>query len=202
MNIFVTGTDTNIGKTVISSWICRGIGTRAQYWKPIQTGSDFDTLTVKKFAPQTRTLREIYRFKNPLSPYDASILENVNIDIDKIIEKIPERTVIEGAGGILVPICNHFQMIDLAAKLHARILIVAKAKLGFLNHIFMTAEVLKQKNLDIVGIILNGDTDSFLIETIERFSGLKVLSIFPYSDCIERTLDEFKIPSEIEAILK
>ena len=182
MNIFITGTDTDVGKTVVSSWICRH--TDAQYWKPIQTGDDSDTATVQKFSPSTKVLQNAYKLKAPLSAYDAAKRENITIEEEKIINMCPQNsTVIEGAGGSLVPITNDIMMADLINKLNAKVIIVAKSQLGFLNHIFLTVEALKSRGVDIIGIILNGKTD--LIDTIEKFSKCKILASLTSLDDIK-----------------
>lgn len=173
MNIFVTGTDTDVGKTITSAWICKN--TSASYFKPIQTGDDSDANTVLQFSPATHVIPNAYKLKAPLSAYDAAYLEGISIDVDKIKRECPQsNTVIEGAGGALVPITQNIMMADLINFLNAKALIVAKSKLGFLNHIFLTVEVLRARNVDILGIILNGSTT--LINTIERFSKCKVLA--------------------------
>lgn len=173
MNIFVTGTDTDIGKTITSAWICKN--TAASYFKPIQTGDDSDANTIIQFSPTTHIIPNAYRLKAPLSVYDAAHLEGIDIDVDTIKRQCPpNNTVIEGAGGALVPITKNIMMADLINFLNAKALIVAKSKLGFLNHIFLTIEVLRARNIDILGIILNGNTT--LIDTIEHFSRCKVLA--------------------------
>ena len=173
MNIFITGTDTDVGKTITSAWICKN--TSASYFKPIQTGDDSDADTVIRFSPQTQIIPNAYKLKAPLSAYDAARLEGVDIDIDTIKRQCPQNnTVIEGAGGALVPITKNIMMADLIGLLNAKALIVAKSKLGFLNHIFLTVEVLRSRNVDILGIILNGKTT--LINTVEHFSKCKVLA--------------------------
>ena len=174
MNIFVTGTDTGIGKTTVSAWICAR--TNATYWKPIQTGDDSDAEAVSKFAKKSVILPNTYRLKTPLSAYDAARIENINIDINQIIKQCPQnRCIIEGAGGALVPITTDTMMADLILPLKAKALIVAKSQLGFLNHIFMTVEVLRKRNISIIGIVLNGETK--LIDTIEQFSQCRVIAV-------------------------
>lgn len=200
MNIFITGTDTNIGKTIISAWICHH--TKSKYWKPIQTGDDSDSDIISKLSPQSKIIPNVYRLKEPLSPYDSSNLENTKIDINRFLETTHDKTVIEGAGGILVPISKNFQMIDLAKELNSKVLIVAESKLGFLNHIFLTVNAIRQKNLEIVGIIINGETENFLIKTIEEFSKVKVLKILPRLNSIEDLIKkETDVPQEIKEIL-
>ncbi|MDR1983180.1 MAG: dethiobiotin synthase [Holosporaceae bacterium] len=199
MNVFITGTDTAVGKTTISSWICMHTG--ADYWKPIQTGDDFDKDMVKKFSPHTRIIPEAYKLKAPLSPYDAANLENKIIDAESLGRHI-ENTVIEGAGGALVPIAKNFFMADLINKCNARALIVIKSQLGMINHALMTVEVLKMRKIDVLGIIINGKVESNIKSTIENFSNAKILAVIPYSDDLGDTLRRASIPQEILEIIK
>ncbi|MDR1366602.1 MAG: dethiobiotin synthase [Puniceicoccales bacterium] len=198
MNIFVTGTDTDVGKTIVSAWICHQM--KIAYWKPIQTGGDSDRETVKKLFPNTLTFDEIYRLKLPLSPYDAASNEKINIDMGEILKKTPDNAVVEGAGGVLVPITKNFQMIDLAKKMNAKVLIVAQSKLGCLNHIFLTVEALRNRTIPIVGIVLNGEIDEFLIETVEQFSGEKILKVLPHSQNIRKIIAAETVPREIQNV--
>ncbi|MDR1906959.1 MAG: dethiobiotin synthase [Puniceicoccales bacterium] len=201
MNIFVTGTDTDVGKTIVSAWICRQTG--ASYWKPLQTDDEHasDRKTIERLSPNTPTIDEVYRLKAPLSPYDAANSEKISIDIDKILQKKPDKTVIEGAGGLLVPVAKNCQMIDLAEKMNAKVVIVAQSKLGFLNHIFLTVEALKNRAIPIAGIVLNGEIDEFLAQTVEAFSGEKILKILPYSEAIQKMIADEIIPDEIKKVL-
>ncbi len=194
-NIFITGTDTDIGKTIASAWICKN--SNAKYWKPIQTGNDSDADIISQFSPKTVILPNIYKLKAPLSPYDSGKIENKQVDVKKIFEQAPSsKTVIEGAGGALVPVSENILMADLINPCNAKALIVAKSKLGFLNHIFMTIEVLKSRSIEILGIVLNGKTD--LISTIETFSKHKVLAVLNDLESIST----IELPSEIKEELK
>jgi len=194
MNIFITGTDTDIGKTITSAWICKN--TSASYFKPIQTGDDSDAKTVSQFSPTTRIIPNAYRLKAPLSAYDAACLEGIDIDIDTIKRQCPpNNTVIEGAGGTLVPITHDIMMADLINLMNAKALIVAKSKLGFLNHIFLTVEALKARNIDILGIILNGKTT--LTNTVENFSRCKVLATLTDLNAVSNS----PIPPSIKSAL-
>lgn len=195
MNLFITGTDTDIGKTITSTWICKN--SNAKYWKPIQTGSDSDSDIISKISPKTLIIPNTYRLKTPLSPYDSANCENKLIDIDKILASCPsDKTVIEGAGGALVPVLKNIFMADLINSFNAKAIVVAKSKLGFLNHIFMTIEILKSRSVEILGIILNGKTE--LIPTIENFSKYKVLATLENLESISTT----KLPKEIYEELK
>jgi dethiobiotin synthetase len=198
MNIFVTGTDTSVGKTIISSWICLHSG--AKYWKPVQTGCDSDSQTVQCISPGTKIIPEAYNLKAPLSAYDAANAEHVKIDPSSILAKIPNGAVIEGAGGALVPIAKSFFMADLIKQANCKVIIVARSKLGFQNHIYLTIESLKSRGINVVGIILNGD--STLVPTIEHFSGVRVLKIFPWNKRnIAQTISSTVLPQEISDVL-
>jgi dethiobiotin synthase len=194
MNIFVTGTDTGVGKTIISAWIC--MHTNTYYWKPIQTGDDSDSNTVAMFSPHTKIIPEAYKLTAPLSPYDAANLENMEIDRN-LFSKNLENTIIEGAGGVLVPISKNFFMADLIKTCNAKALIVAKSRLGIINHLLMTIEVLRMRRIDIIGIVLSGGIENNLKHTIEKFSGLKVLAVVPKCCILPETLKNTPVPSEI-----
>jgi dethiobiotin synthase len=199
MNIFVTGTDTDVGKTVVSAWLC--LHTNADYWKPIQTRNDSDKNVVAKLSPRTRIIPEIYKLKAPLSPYDASKLED--IEIDRNLFRIDtHNTVIEGAGGILGPVAKNFLMVDLIKTCGAKVLIVAKSKLGMINHLLMTTEVLRSRAIDILGIVINGKIENNLKNTIEGFSKLKILSVIPQSADLVRMLQNKAFPLEFLEMLK
>ncbi|MDR1375599.1 MAG: dethiobiotin synthase [Holosporaceae bacterium] len=199
MNIFITGTDTDVGKTTIAAWICRHTG--AHYWKPIQTGNDIDSDVIAKLSPSTKIIPEAYRLKTPLSPYDAAKFENVEIDRELLCKNLG-NTVIEGAGGALVPIAKNFLMADLIKMCGAKALIVAKSKLGAINHLLMTVEVLKARGIDILAIIINGRIENNLKHTIEEFSKLRILSIIPHDEDLNKVLQTTALPSEILEMLK
>jgi dethiobiotin synthase len=198
-NIFVTGTDTDVGKTVISSWIC--LHTNAIYWKPIQTGNDSDKDVVRKISPNTKTIPEKYKLKTPLSPYDAAKLENVKIDGTAFKIDV-QNAVIEGAGGVLVPITEDFLMVDLIESLCPKVVIVAKSKLGMINHALMTAEILRNRGISVLGFVITGDIEANLKTTIEMFSKLKILSVVPHSNSLVETLRNTALPLEIKEILR
>jgi dethiobiotin synthase len=197
VNIFVTGTDTDVGKTTIAAWICQHVG--AAYWKPIQTGNTLDSETVKNLSPHTKIMGEVYRLSAPLSPYNAAEIDNISID-GGLFKRQIDNTVIEGAGGILVPIKPGFYMVDLIKLFNAKAIVVAKSKLGVINHILMTVEVLKTRKVDILGIIINGDMEENIRETIELFSGLKILANIPYGNDLNGTLRSIRVPSEIREV--
>jgi dethiobiotin synthase len=199
VNIFVTGTDTDVGKTTIAVWICRWVG--VAYWKPIQTGNTRDSETVKTLSPHTKIIDEVYRLSVPLSPYDAAKIDNISID-EELLKRRIDNTVIEGAGGILVPIKVGFHMVDLLKLYNARTIVVARSKLGVINHILMTMEILKARNIDILGIIINGQMEENIKQTIELFSGSKILAHIPHGDDLKEMLRSVRVPSEISEVFR
>ncbi|MDR2738127.1 MAG: dethiobiotin synthase [Puniceicoccales bacterium] len=198
-NIFVTGTDTDVGKTLVSAWLCRH--TSANYWKPIQTGDDYDGNVVAKLSPHTEIIPEAYKLKAPLSPYAAAKAENLEIDPSSLC-KILKNTVIEGAGGVLVPIAKDFFMADLIEMYCAAALIVAKPKLGVINHLLMTEEILRIRGINIVGVVMDGEVGDTLVSTIREFSRLEILATIPRSDNLEEILRNTALPQKILQILK
>ena len=200
MNIFITGTDTDVGKTIVSSWIC--LHSNLKYWKPIQTGIDSDKYTVKALSPKTEILEEIYLLNAPLSPYNSAALENKKINTQVFIENIPTNTVIEGAGGVLVPISDNFYVVDLIKIMRVKAIIVAKSRLGFLNHIFLTVSELKSRKIDILGIIITGEVENFLLDTIEKFSGIKILQVIPPMNNLKDELKNLTPSNRFLEILK
>ncbi len=179
--VFVTGTDTDIGKTIVSSIITRGM--KASYWKIIQTGDDSDSHTVCRNAgiDENKIIKEVYRLKATLSPYAASKMENIEIDIDKICKKYkesaPEILVAEGAGGVMVPIKKDYFMSDLIKELEMGALVVARSGLGTVNHTLLTIEHLKNKGVDIRGIVLSGELNTGNQNLISELSNIKTISI-------------------------
>jgi dethiobiotin synthetase len=171
---FVTGTDTDVGKTTISKWLCFHLG--LSYYKPIQTGSIevMDQQSVQLFT-QTQVFPSTLVYKAPLSPNQAAFLEKKVCMIDHI--KCPDQSnlLIEGAGGVLVPLNDHILMIDLIAQLQVPVLIVARSTLGTLNHTLLTVEALNARKIPVIGIVLNGPKNQLNKDSLEHFSSLKVL---------------------------
>lgn len=199
MNLFITGTDTNVGKTIVSSLVC--LHTGANYWKPIQTGDDLDSETLKNISINTEILSEAYKLKAPLSAYDASLLDNIKIDTNNLIRHFEKNTVIEGAGGCLVPITEKILMADLINLNNAKALLVAKSKLGMINHILMSIEVLRSRNVSILGIIINGDIENNIFNTIEKFGGVEILNVIPHFENLKIDLKKYKISNKIKEYL-
>jgi dethiobiotin synthetase len=157
MNYFVTGIDTDSGKSLVSAILCEAL--QADYWKPIQAGTPTDTDFVKNLISNQHTNfhPESYLLKTPASPHAAAAMEKITISFDKI--KIPTTEndlVIEGAGGCLVPVNDKQFVIDLAAQIQCTIIVVANLYLGSINHTLLTVNELKARKLPVLGIIFNG----------------------------------------------
>lgn len=171
--LFVTGIDTGIGKTVISAILVEKL--EADYWKPIQSGDldASDTMTVQSLVSNTRSRfhPETYRLNRPVSPHRAAADDKVVIDLNDF--RLPETShplIIEGAGGVMVPLNRQHLMIDLIATLGAEVIVVSKNYLGSINHTLLTLQALKTKKISVKGLIFNGAPDSDTEDIIQSFS--------------------------------
>ena len=154
--IFVTGTGTDVGKTVVSAGLC--MAWPAHYWKPIQAGlSPSDPKTLSQFIPKKHIHPSAYTLKQALSPNQAAKKENICIKSKHINIPTPKANlVIEGAGGALVPFNDTEDMTHLMKKADCPVIIAALSGLGTLNHTFLTLRALEEKNIPILGVIMIG----------------------------------------------
>lgn len=202
MKIFITGTDTNVGKTLISSWIA--LHTGFSYFKPIQTGTrdGSDSLEVQKLS-DTKIYPESYAYKEPLSPHLAAKLENDIIDIEKIALPQSHNLIIEGAGGALVPINDKYLMVDLIKKLDASVILVARTTLGTINHTLLSLEALRSRNITVLGVIMNGEQNPQNSYSIELYGRISVLAEFPKLESVNmNTLKSVALPEKLKQILE
>ena len=202
MKIFITGTDTNVGKTLISSWIA--LHTGFSYFKPIQTGTrdGSDSLEVQKLC-KANIHPEVYAYKEPLSPHLAANLENDMIDIEKIVLPPSRNLIIEGAGGVLVPINDTHLMIDLIKKLGAPVILVARTTLGTINHTLLSLEALRSQNIPVLGVIMNGEKKTQNSNSTELYGRTSVLAEFPKLDSVSmNTLKSVALPQKLKQILE
>lgn len=158
MIVFVTGISTEVGKTVASAIVVEAL--EADYWKPIQAGDleNSDSHKIENFIsnPKTQIHPNAYALKTPMSPHAAAEIDDITIDIHQIVPpKTENHLVIEGAGGLLVPLNDKDTINDLIRP-HYKVIVVSRHYLGSINHTLLTIEKLKEKNLDI-GIIFSGD---------------------------------------------
>jgi dethiobiotin synthetase len=167
----ILGIGTDVGKTIVSAIAVSSL--QAHYWKPIQSGNlEFsDTDIVKSLIKkEITTYPEAYRLKSPLSPHHAAKMDGIEIDINQIRLPIADRPlVIEGAGGLMVPINEKNLMIDLFAQWRCECILVSKHYLGSINHTLLSIEALRHRQMKIRGIIFNGsplpETEDVILET-------------------------------------
>lgn len=188
-NIFVTGIDTGIGKTIISAILTEKL--KADYWKPIQSGDldNSDTLAVKKLISNnvSHFHPEAYRLTQPFSPHKSADIDGITINPQKIIAPSTDNTlIIEGAGGLMVPLNDSFLMIDLIKKLDADVVLVSRNYLGSINHTLLSAYTLKQYGINVIGIIFNGPKDNYSEDYILQYTGFKLLGHIPDYDKIDK----------------
>jgi len=168
MKLFITGIGTDVGKTVASAIITQAL--EADYWKPIQAGdldnSDSHKVKSKLKNEKSKVHPNSYALNTPASPHLAAQLDNITIDLNKIIEPSTDNhLVIEGAGGILVPLNDHDCIIDLI-KPDYKVIIVSRHYLGSINHTLLTFEALKSRKIEVAGIIFSGDENKATEEII------------------------------------
>lgn len=172
----IAGIGTEIGKTVCSAIITKAL--RADYWKPIQAGNltDGDAYWVQQWVPGTEIHPSTYALQNPLSPHTAAELDGIRIDLNAFhLPETTENLVVELAGGIMVPLNEKDTNLDLIERLGLPVILVSKNYLGSINHTLMTFEILTSRNIDIAGIVFNGQTNSSGESFILNHTGLPVL---------------------------
>jgi dethiobiotin synthetase len=173
----VSGTDTGIGKTVVSALLTLGLG--ATYWKPIQSGTEdgTDTQSVRALTglPPERFIPERYVLTQPLSPHRAAEMDKVEIDTDSFEMPNARPLIVEGAGGLMVPVTRRMLQIDLFAAWGLPVILVARTGLGTINHTLLSIEVLRARKMVLHGLIFSGDDNADNIKTIADFTGARVL---------------------------
>lgn len=179
MTLFVTGTDTNIGKTLVSAWLT--LHTGAAYYKPIQTGMSegSDSAFVQNLS-QAHIYPEAYTFQDPVSPHLAAHREHRTIDLHTIQSPPTHQVVVEGAGGVFVPLNEQgTTMMDLIFHINAPVLLVARGSLGTLNHTLLTVEALRSRSIPLLGIVMSGDDPLNNREALEHYGRVRVLAHIP-----------------------
>jgi len=190
--LFVTGTGTGVGKTVVCAALMRlwrGHSTqRLRYWKPIQTGieGDDDTRTVRGLSGcgADAVLEEGIRLPRPLSPHLAARLAGRVVDLDQLTrianrQSTSSRWIVEGAGGVLVPLNDTELMIDLIGLLRLPVLVVARSTLGTINYTLLTVEALRRRSIRIAGVVMVGPRNRENRLAIEHYGGVEVLAELP-----------------------
>lgn len=186
---FVTGTDTEVGKTLVSAWLLTQLD--GSYWKPIQAGTvpTTDSATVQSLAelPVSRVLPEAYLLPEPMAPHESARRANIAMDMEKL--KLPPHdglVVVEGAGGLMVPIVDGAYMIDLADALDLPIILVARSTLGTINHTLLSVEAIRRRGLPLAGVVISGPETPHNRAAIERFGKVEVIAEIPQLETVNR----------------
>lgn len=187
---FVTGTDTDVGKTVVSAWLLAHLD--ACYWKPVQAGTEpeTDTQTVRRLAelPEDRIVPEAYVLKEPMAPHEAARREGISIDMAKLVGPQDDRLlIVEGAGGLLVPLNEKDYVIDLIEDLNLPVVLVARSSLGTINHTLLSLEALRRRGLVVAGVVINGPESPHNRAAIERYGKTQVIVEIPQLDTVTRS---------------
>ncbi|KRO91560.1 MAG: dethiobiotin synthetase [cyanobacterium BACL30 MAG-120619-bin27] len=180
--LVICGTDTDVGKTVVSALVVQGLG--ATYWKPVQSGleggSDSGRLQALLQLPGTRLLPEAYRLQTPVSPHWAAELEGITIDPARLaLPAVAGTLVVETAGGLLVPLRRDWLQIDQLAAWGLPVLLVARSGLGTLNHTLLSVQALRQRSIPLLGLVLNGPLHPDNPATLAALAQAPVLAQLP-----------------------
>jgi malonyl-CoA O-methyltransferase len=186
---FVTGTDTGVGKTLVAACLVRRLG--AEYWKPAQTGladGDDDTATVAALAGLTpdRIHPPRHAFAAPLSPEAAAALQGVEVSLgDFTLPTTYRPIVVEGAGGVLVPLGGGATMADLMIRLGLPAVLVARSTLGTINHTLLSLEALRRRAIAVCGVVMVGPPNAGNRLAIERHGAVCVLAALPWLERVD-----------------
>jgi dethiobiotin synthase len=171
--VFVTGTGTGVGKTVLSAALTLARG--ASYWKPIQTGPESDTAEVQRLT-RCQVLNHGVRLPEPVAPYLAARRAGMRVTVADALAFAPTGGdwVVEGAGGVLVPINETEMMLDLMERLALPVIVAARTMLGTINHTLLTLDAIRSRGLTVERVVMVGDRDRDNREAIETFGRVKV----------------------------
>lgn len=191
--IFITGIGTGVGKTLTAACVTEALG--ADYWKPVQTGLEegTDTQTVRQLLSNTVSVchKEVYCLREPASPHLAARLEQVRIEQEpilrqaEILQPADRWLVIEGAGGLMVPLNEDVFTLDLISSLQAKVIIVAQNYLGSINHALLTAKVLQHSGIPVLGWIFSGEYHTNEDEVV-KWSGYPKLGRIPWAERVDK----------------
>ena len=191
MRLVICGTDTDVGKTVVSALVVQGLG--AHYWKPVQSGLEGggDSGRVRdllQLSPE-RLLPEAYRLEAPVSPHWAAERMGLTIDPERLAlpdaQRCPGPLVVETAGGLLVPLRRDWLQIEQLERWGLPVLLVARSGLGTLNHTLLSLEALRRRGLEVLGLVLNGPLHPDNPRTLEALGGVPVLAELPPLDPLD-----------------
>ena len=179
-HLFISGIGTEIGKTIASAVLVEKL--QADYWKPVQSGEleNSDSMLVERLISNRKTIihPEAYRLTQPFSPHKSAALDGITIDLDNIhLPKTDNQLIIEGAGGLMVPLNEKDLIVDLIKKFDAEVILVSKNYLGSINHTLLSVELLKKRSIPIRKLIFCGESNPSSEDAIYSQTGLDILRI-------------------------
>lgn len=180
MNYFVTGTDTSVGKTLVCAWLLSHL--KADYWKPIQSGpeKDYDVIKHLTQLANHQIHQPTYDLTLPMSPNQAAAPEDIHIELEDFhLPHSMRPLIVEGAGGIMVPLNERDMVIDLIKHLDLPTILVARSGLGTLNHTLLTLEALHSRDIHVAGIILSGPPHEENVATLKQFTSVPIIGQLP-----------------------
>ena len=183
--IFITGIGTDVGKTVVSAVLTEAL--RADYWKPVQAGelSETDSHKVRTLVNNRVSVfhPEAYRLSEAMSPHAAAKIDGIEIDFERInMPETANHLIIEGAGGLMVPLSSGFLVMDLIQKFNPEVIVVIKNYLGSINHSLLALDALKRSGTPVLGVVFNGVANDESEKFILHYSGVKCLGRIPFTE--------------------
>ncbi|WP_331375721.1 dethiobiotin synthase [Sinorhizobium chiapasense] len=183
--LVVTGTDTGIGKTVFSAALTDALG--ACYWKPVQSGleGETDSETVQRLGriPPARIVPEAYRLRTPASPHLAASIDGLRIEAEGLVPPVPEGPlIIEGAGGLLVPLTAETVFADVFARWQIPVVLCARTDLGTINHTLLSLEALRARSIPVFGVAFIGERQADTESIIAKMGRVRSLGRLPKLD--------------------
>ena len=188
-SFFVTGIGTEVGKTISSAVLVEKL--KCDYWKPVQSGDldNSDTEKVKGLITNSISVfhSEAYRLRQPFSPHKSAELDSIRINLKNIMPPSTEnRLLIEGAGGLMVPLNDEEFVIDLIQQLQTEVILIVRHYLGSINHTLLSLEILHRRSIPLKGIIINGRADEYSERIILKYPGVKLLGRIPELETIDK----------------
>ena len=186
---FITGIGTGIGKTIVSAIVTEKL--QADYWKPIQSGDldNSDSLKIESLISNTETIihSEGFKLTQPLSPHLSAKIDNIDLQINYLqTPQTNNHLIIEGAGGLMVPLNDQELMIDYIQSLGVKVILVSQNYLGSINHTLLSIEALKSRGIEIAGIIFNGNSNTETERYIMQYSNVPLLGGIPELDKLDK----------------
>ncbi|MFQ8432479.1 dethiobiotin synthase [Amaricoccus sp. W119] len=180
--LVVTGTDTGVGKTVFAAGLASLLG--ASYWKPVQAGlgeeTDSETAARLGGLAAGRVMPEAYRLRTPASPHLAARIDGIAIEPERLaIPRLPGTLVIEGAGGLMVPLTSSLTYLDVFARWRAPAILCARTRLGTINHTLLSLDALRRRAVPVLGVAFIGEDEPETVAIIARMGRVRVLGRLP-----------------------